>query len=354
MKVAVLGGGNGAHAAVIDLALKGCEVVWWRRGPIPPVLRYSGRLGEGEVVPSRADDLAAAVGGAELVLAPIPAFGVPELLSRLAPLLAPGQAVAFTPGTFATWLGAGVRPDVVFLETGTLPYLVRVVDGVVKIADIAARLPIGSIPGEGPSADAAHARFASAYPSAVRVSDGLDAALCNWGPVIHPPLVVENLGAIESLGDRFDIHSEGTSPAVRRTVLALDAERIALRRALGIPGEHWPIATHYDRSPLGMYSPDAHDRLVASGLWRESLSLDHRYLTEDVLCGLVLTVSLGRLAAVPMPVGEGLLALLRAALDRDPFRTGRTAASIGAGDLPSVLRLARSGFMGQAGSPAPR
>ncbi len=345
MKVAVLGGGNGAHAAVVDLTLKGCDVVWWRRGSVPPVLRYRGRLGEGEIVPSGAADLAAAVEGARLVVAPIPAPGIPDLLARLAPLLAPGQAVAFTPGTFATWLGAALRPDAVFLETGTLPYLVRVVDGVAKIAEVAARLPTGSIPGRGSSADAAHAMFATAYPSTVRVTDGLDAALCNWGPVIHPPLVVENLGAIESLGDRFDIHSEGTSPAVRRTILALDAERIALRKALGIPGEHWPIATHYERSPLGMYPPQAHDRLVASGLWRESLALDHRYLTEDVLCGLVMNVSLSRLAAVPTPVGEALLALLHVALGRDPFRAGRTAASIGAADLTLVRRVARSGRM---------
>lgn len=341
MKVAVLGGGNGAHAAVVDLTLKGCEVTWWRREPsrFPAVLAYRGILGDGEITPTGSGDLAAAVEGAALIVVPVPAPGVPDLLTRLAPVLAPGQSVVFTPGTFATWLGASLRPDVVFLETGTLPYLVRVVDGVVKIADVAARLPVGSIPG-----GADHGAFAAAYPAAVRVTDGLDAALCNWGPVIHPPLVVENLGAIESLGDGFDIHAEGTSPAVRRTILALDAERVALRRALRIPGEHWPIATHYARSPLGMYSPQAHDRLVASGLWRESLSLDHRYLTEDVLCGLVLNVSLGRLAAVDMPVGESLLALLRVALGRDPFREGRTAAAIGAGDLTAVRRIAREGY----------
>ena len=32
--------------------------------------------------------------------------------------------------------------------------------------------------------------------------------------------------------DRWDIHKEGTQPAIRRVTDALDAERIALREAL--------------------------------------------------------------------------------------------------------------------------
>lgn len=230
-------------------------------------------------------------------------------------------------------------------EVGTLPYLARLVGpGDIAIPVSASRLPAGTIPGEGAAAVRAHELFAAAYPSAVRVRDGLDAALTNWGPVIHPPLVVHNLGAIESLGDRFDIHREGTSPSVRRAILTLDAERIGLREALGVPGEHWPISTHYDRSPLGMYPPDAHDRLIASNLWRESLDLEHRYLWEDVVCGLVLNATLGRLADHPMPQSEAILQLLGVALGFDPVARGRSAASLGIDDLDYALDRARRGW----------
>lgn len=350
VNVAVLGGGNGSHAAVVEMARKGFEVRWWRREARAFArggrIRHWGALGEGEVRPAVATgDLGAAVKGADLVLAPLPATAQPELIARLAPLLESGQTVAFTPGTFGTWLGARARPDATFLECGTLPYLARRIGpDEVGIPVLAARLPTGSIPGEGQRADHAHAVFARAYPAAVRVSDGLDAALTNWGPVIHPPLVVHNLGAIESLAARFDIHAEGTSPSVKRTILALDAERIGLRRALGLPGEDWPIRSHYDRSPASMYPPDAAERLVASNLWRESLSLDHRYVQEDVLCGLVLTASLGRLAGCSMPVSEAIVQLVGVALGIDPWQVGRTAAAIGANDLADVRRLARRGF----------
>jgi opine dehydrogenase len=185
--------------------------------------------------------------------------------------------------------------------------------------------------------------FRQAFPSAVRVTDGLDAALTNWGPVLHPPLVVQNLGAIESLGDRFDIHNEGTSAGVIRTILALDDERVSLRVALGFPGEHWPISTHYEQSPEGMYGADARQRLVASGLWRESLHLEHRYVREDILCGLTLNASLGRLAGCPMPVSEAVLALVAVSVGVDPWTEGRTATSIGAHVLDAVRRQARHG-----------
>lgn len=348
-RIAVLGGGNGAHAAVVDLTLKGFEVAWWRRdhASFPPdgVVGYSGILGDGEIGPaSTMDDLAAALQDARLVLVPLPATAQPDVLDRLEPLLHADQVVAFTPGTFGTWLGASRRPDVTFVETGTLPYLARRTgDAAVGIPVVATRLPVGSIPGEGVRADRAHALFARVFPAAVRVRDGLDAALTNWGPVLHPPLVLHNVGAIESLGERFDIHAEGSSPAVVRTILAVDAERVRLRTALGIPGEHWPISTHYDQSPLGMYGEEAKERLVASGLWRESLRLDHRYVTEDVYGGLTLTASFGRLAGHAMPVSEALLRLAATVFDRDPFAVGRTASALGVDDVDTVIAAARTG-----------
>lgn len=335
MQVTVIGGGNGAHAAVVDQVLRGHEVRWYRRDrstlPSDGRLGYDGVLGEGHVSPAvLTDDLAAAVSGAELVLAPIPADLQPGLFADLLPVLEPGQAVAFTPGTGGTLIAAARRPDVAFLETGTLPYLTRVTaPHHVSIPVVSANLPVGSEPGGGPLADEAHRRFAQAYPSAVRLRDGLDGALANWGPVIHPPLLVHNLGAIESLGDRFDIHADGTTVTVRRTQIALDAERISLRRALDLPGYDWPLSDYYAGSETSMYPPDAKQRLLDSNLWRESLTLEHRYLTEDIACGLVLNVSLGRMVGVPTPVGAAILQLLSVALDRDLLATGRTAASLG-------------------------
>ncbi|MBK1784898.1 NAD/NADP-dependent octopine/nopaline dehydrogenase family protein [Prauserella cavernicola] len=349
MIVTVLGGGNGSHAAVVDLCLGGHEVRWWRRGakfPDGGRLRYRTHDDSGEVTAAlTTHDLGAAVEGSDLIVAPVPATVQTELLDALTPVLAPGQAVAFTPGTFGTWLGALRRPDVAFLETGTLPYLTRVTaPGEVSIPVISGRLPVGSIPGTGALADDAHARFAAAYPMAVRVSDGLDAALSNWGPVIHPPLIAHNLGAIESLAERFDIHAEGSSPSVLATTRALDTERIALRRALGFGDPHWPLEDYYQGRDTSMYPPDAKARLLASDLWRESVTIDHRYVHEDIRRGLAFNVALARLAGVEAPVGAAILTLVGTALGEDLLVTGRTPHSLGTEDPDELRRKAREGM----------
>ncbi|MEM7254125.1 MAG: NAD/NADP octopine/nopaline dehydrogenase family protein, partial [Pseudomonadota bacterium] len=109
------------------------------------------------------------------------------------------------------------------------------------------------------------------------------------------------------------IHKEGTQPAVRRVTDQLDAERIAIRKALGYAAPHFPLADHYDDArDEWMYGNSSHERLVESGDWREELDLEsHRYMLEDVAIGLSFLTSVGRYASVPTPVADALLSLGR-------------------------------------------
>ena len=76
MKIAVLGGGNGAYAAAADLALAGHEVALWRRSGThfaqvleSQTIALTDARGTREVRLSLATtDLARALDGAELVL----------------------------------------------------------------------------------------------------------------------------------------------------------------------------------------------------------------------------------------------------------------------------------------------
>ncbi len=353
MRVAVLGGGNGAYACAGDLSAQGHEVRFWRRSAeaLAPVRAAGGitlKDAAGErVVPIAlvTADLGEAVRGAELVVMPDPAFTQPDNARRLAPHLADGQVVFLAPGTFGSYLmarlarEAGSRAEFAFAETGTLPWLTRKHGpATAAITARATRLPTGVFPAR--LHDRAFSVVRGAFPAVEPVEDALSAALMNAGPVIHPPLILMNAGPLEHF-ERWDIHAEGTQPAIRRVTDALDGERIAARVALGYRAPHFPLADHYRADgDEWMYGRRVHQKLTDSQDWRERIVLtEHRYMREDVELGLAFLVSVCEWAGVACPVARGLLAVASAVLGRDLRATGRTLENLGlAGLTRTALR----------------
>ncbi len=347
LKIAVIGGGNGCYAAAADLSEQGHEVRLWRRdeGALAPVIEGGGIVlldsgGSREVPLALATaDLGAALSGAELVLVPLPATAQANLAERLAPALADGQVVFLPPGTFGSYVmaramrQAGNGANVAFAEAGTLPWLARKRGPrEVAVSARATRLPTGVFPAR--ESERAFSVLEAAFPAVERLSDALDAALMNAGPIIHPPLILMNAGPLQH-SDAWDIHNEGTQPAIRSVTDLLDGERIALRLALGYDGPHFPLADHYDDSrPEWMYGNAAHERLTDSGDWREPIDLDsHRYMCEDVALGLAFLASLASWAGVETPMASALLTLAGAAIGDDFLVSGRTLANLGLAGL---------------------
>ncbi|MEM8841185.1 MAG: NAD/NADP octopine/nopaline dehydrogenase family protein [Pseudomonadota bacterium] len=354
MKIAVLGGGNGALAAAADLSEQGHDVALWRRDPSAIAalaaagtqLTLKDSQGTRDVpLAAATTDIAAAVAGAELIVCPTPATAQPDIAHRLAPHLVSGQVVFLPPGSFGSWLMAdivrrsGNLAELAWAEAGTLPYLARKHGPrEIAITTRATRLPSGVFPVS--LADHAHAVLTRAYPAVEPCGDALSGALMNAGPIIHPPLILMNAGPIEHF-EHWDIHNEGTQPAIRRVTTALDAERIALRDRLGYGPPHFPLSDHYDdAAEEWMYGNMAHDRLVDSGDWRERLVLtEHRYMREDVAIGLAFLVSVAEWAGVPAPTATGLLALGSAICSEDLRDGPRSLAALGLARMgPSALQ----------------
>jgi opine dehydrogenase len=346
MKIAVIGGGNGAYAAAADLTVRGHQVRLWRRNAealaASKALTLKDADGERRIeVASVSPDIAAALRGAELVFMPDPAFTQLDNARRIAPHLADGQVVFFAPGTFASYIVAqavrqsGNRADLAYAETGTLPWLTRKHGPTTAaITARAKRLPTGVYPAR--AAERAFAVLREAFPIEP-VEDALSAALMNAGPVIHPPLILMNAGPLEHF-ERWDIHKEGTQPSIRGVTDALDAERIAAREKLGYRAPHFPLADHYRADgDEWMYGRRVHQKLTDSKDWRERISLtEHRYMREDVEHGLAFLVSVCEWARVPCPVARGLLALGSAVLGRDLRATGRTLENLGLASLTPI------------------
>ncbi len=340
MKIAVLGGGNGAYAAAADFSEQGHEVRFWRRDARAlaglKAITLKDAQGEREIPVARVcADIGEALRGAELVFMPDPAFTQADNAKRLAPHLSDGQVVFLAPGTFGAYFmpktirEVGSRADFSFAETGTLPWLTRKHGPTTAaITARATRLPTGVYPSR--NSEPAYEVLRKAFNSIEPVEDALSAALMNAGPVIHPPLILMNAGPLEHF-ERWDIHNEGTQPSIRRVTDALDAERIAVREALGYRAPHFPLADHYRQDgDEWMYGRRVHQKLTDSKDWRERIVLtEHRYMREDVQHGLAFLVSVCEWAGVPCPVARGLLALASAVVAKDLRRDGRTLENLG-------------------------
>jgi opine dehydrogenase len=350
MKIAILGGGHGAYAAAADLSERGHEVRLWRRDALAlEIARQAGSIllkdsrGEREVAVSCfTSDMFRALNGAELILLPGPATAQTDIAKVMAAHCVDGQVVFLPPGTFgsvamaATLKQAGCDAKLLFAETGTLPYLTRKYGPRhVSITMRAKRLPTGVYPAN--ESIRALAVIRQAYPAIEPITDALSAALMNAGPIIHPPLILMNAGPLEHFqqGTLWDIHKEGTQASIRKVHDALDAERIAVREALGYKPYHFPLNDHYTTDQW-MYG-DAHDKLTESGDWREKIDLQtHRYMREDIVYGLAFLVSVGRWAKVDLPVASGLLSLASVVLGEDILRTSpRTLQAMNLSHLSS-------------------
>jgi opine dehydrogenase len=357
VNVAVLGGSHGAFATAADLTLAGHRVRLWRRrqDDLAPLaggitLKAEGRQGVAKL--DRATtELGEAVAGADVVVVPLPATTHEDIARRLAPVLTERQIVLLTPGTLGSFVvarelaRAGGALPFALAETGTLPYLTRKTGPAEVSAPVrAANLPVGVFPAS--RAKETLARVGELFPATRPCVDALDVALNNAGPVIHPPLVLVNAAAID--GGRFDVHAAGTTPSARTLIDAVDAERLAIRNGWGYPAPHYELATYYDeaRAAEGLYGAGAKAKLLASGLWSEVLTFEHRYVTEDVALGLPFFESAARTVSAASPTVSGLLGVFGALLGTTLSGRGRDLDHLGLGELTlrEVRELFHSGW----------
>ena len=342
-RVAVLGRGNGAFAMASDLSYQGFEVALWSKpfGELEKIqkthtINVSGPLIQGEVrIHKVTENIEEAVRGADLICAPVPAFTQTSIAEGLSHVVEDGQVIFLSPGTFGSYLmyhalrERGCKKEIAIGETGTLPYLTRKIDAEeCRIVVRACHLPTGIFPAR--MTERAIERIRAFFPSVHPVEDALSAALLNAGPIIHPPLVVLNTGPVEGPVP-YDIHNEGTTPGIRKVIFLLDQERIRVREALGYRPNHYPLEDYYDETrPNEWMYPRASKRLLMeSRLWHEEINYRHRYVTEDIACGLAFLISAAEVAGVDVPVARSLITLAGAIAGTDFLKTGRTLDSLG-------------------------
>ena len=346
VRVSILGAGNGGCATAAHLALRGVASTLFdlpafgaALAPIRDagVIRLTGVLGDtGVRAPHTTTDVAEAVAGADVLVVAVPAFAQEPFAREIAPHTAPGQVVVLTPGAtggalaFAAALRAAGAPDgVIVAETLSLPYACRkAAPDQVHIAGVKHDLPVAAFPARetGRAMAALEAVFPDMLTPAAHV---LETGLNNPNAMAHPVPLLLNAGWVETTGGDFRFYADGISPSVARVMEAIDADRMAVVAALGLPVVE---AIEWDRRLYGLTGATVYELNQLSWVHRDiraPAEIRTRYLTEDVPYGLVPIASIGRELGVPTPAIDLVVDLACLVLGEDLRVGARTAETLG-------------------------
>lgn len=352
VKIAVLGGGNGAFAAAADLRLRGFAVhlleVPELAENIGPVRDRGGiELVSAKVPGIRSgfasldvvtEDPEEALDEAEIVLYIVPAFAERRFTELCAPHFRSEQLVVLFCGNFGSALelsrqletkGADSVPSIA--ETEALIYGAYKQDRTtVKVVGMKAGLTCAALAAKKTSE--VLERLRPLFPDLRPAANVLETSLRNLNPVIHPVVSVLNAGRTGSDNPPWRYYWDGVTESVGRVVEVVDRERLAMASALAL---RLPSALDVLRSWYGRQGAQGQTlgemlskNPAYEAVWAPRV-LDHRFITEDVPFGLVPLEALGASIGVPTPHISSLINLSSRLLDTD-FRTcGRNLVRIG-------------------------
>ena len=359
MKVAVLGGGNASHTIAADLTLKGLKVNMFEMEQFAGSMRsvfetrqieISGVAGSGiahlNMVTS---DILAAIQDAEVIFIPLPGFTVSAYAWLLAPVIKADQIVLLLPGSLgalemkAALQKHGNHQHVIVAEAGGLPFATRLVSpGKVMTYHIRAICGLAAVPGD--AGNKVYDKVKNLYNFELKETV-VETGLGHLTPLLHPAGTLLNSGRIERSHGDFYMYEEGMTLSVVKVIEALDLERLRIGESLGI---HLP--TGVDMMVESGYGP-------RGSLWESingsagltpvkgPVSLQNRYLTEDVPFGLVAWASLGDAVGVETPIMDAFIAIGGAIMGNNPWIEGRNLPKMGLDGLSrdEILGFLRTG-----------
>ena len=350
-RFAVVGAGNAGQAIAGDLMARGHRVVALYdkfEDVIDPIrerggVELVGPVASGFYPVHATTQIQDGISEADVVIVVVPATAHAAVARDVARVAHAKQTVVVCPGYVGGALlfrrelhAGGLQALPMLAETTTMPFSSRLVGpGQVGIKGIKRVLHLAALP----SSDTAEAveRLRPAFrPALIAAANVWEAGLNNPNPITHVPLTVMNWGQIEdrTFEKHFDYHTWIT-PGVARVSEALDQERVAVMRALGLtPVSHEAFhAMSYDAP---WHIVEAKGALPAS-----SWTIPPRFVDEDVPCGLIPISSLGALLGVATPMTNALIRICSLMRNRDYWSEGRTDAALAIGGLAKedLLRL---------------
>lgn len=342
----VVGAGNGGLCMAGHLGLMGFETRLFNRTDAKlAAVRWHGGIDlEGAIegfgpIALATSSISDAVAGADVVMIATPSTAHRELATSMAPLLSDGQIVVLNPGRTGgalefrkALMDSGLRSRPVVAEAQTFIYAARAVSrqrG--RIFRVKNGVPLAALPSYW--TPIVLEVLDQAFPQFIAGSNVLATSMENIGAIFHPALTIMNAGWIEATGGDFDYYIQGITPSVALILEKLDAERLAVARALGmrsVSAREW-LYLSYDSAGSNLY--EAIQNTTSYIGIKAPSSIDHRYISEDVPMSLVPIASIGSMLGVATPAIDLIIELASTLHGKDYRSEGRTVERLGIAGL---------------------
>lgn len=353
MKISILGAGNGGTAVAAELSLHGHEVSLVKTSNAMHDQNFNYLLENGGTVNLVEDGKTRTakikhitrelshITKSEVVIVYIQTNYHEDLIKRIKPYLRDGQILLLNPGylSSAYVLRHCSDIDLTICEAQSSFLDCRISEpGTIKIGFRNVRNPLGIYP-VSRIEESKEILDKLGFPF-VYLPSVIEAALHNPNLIVHTVGAIMSIPRIEKTKGDYCMYHEVFTPSVWRILEALDKEKKDVMEKLGCERISYVEACKY-RNTLDE-SRDAKEVFFwYAGMptrARGPLTVDSRYISEDVPQGLVLLETLGSKYNVSTPICTALIDIASAALGRDLRLEGRTLERLGEDIIGSILQ----------------
>jgi len=361
-RIAVLGGGNAAHAMAADLALKGFEVNMCETPEFEEAISTTLERQAIDLIDAWGEKHTAklnmvttnfkeALKGVSYIMMDVPAIGTNSFFNSIVPYLEDGQTVIkwsanFSALSFASILKEkGVKKDITLAEAHTMPWGCRLVaPGTVQTMVWVIKLLFATLPSK--NIDRVINDVKNMYP-VVAGENVLATSLNNLNPVCHPVGTVMNAGWIDTIGKDFALNAFGNTLSISRGIKVVFEEISSLANAIGVTMLQYPEEDFWRRSAImSTYARAPFDKEGAVAKITGPSSVKSRYITEDVPYGLVPIAKLARKFNVTTPVIDAIIQLASVINQTNYMEEGMSLEELGIADLnqEELAKVLQEGF----------
>lgn len=334
---------------IVDLGLKGFKVNVFDFPEYDTNLRHIEEIGgvkatgmlEGYVEPDVVTrNMAEAIEGADVIFLTIRAYGAEKFVNEAVKHLEEGQ-IMLNWSSYLTALRTyetfkeNAPKNTILGEGAILPYFIKPIEpAVLNVFGVKAHLWAAAMPGnQTPELIKVVKEF---FPNCEAADNVLYTSLTNPNLQVHVAPALLNTGLWEKTKGDLEFYGTLMTPKIAGVMDAIDKERMAVGKALGIKLLPKPEVLKMEYGQYGVKGDtmyEVYSSFASHRSWRPGLSLDEfaakTAFGEDLMYGYVFMSTLGDQLGIPTPAIDTMIDLAELVIGTKYWEQGVTAEKIG-------------------------